>query len=386
MKRPIKLFSIFVSLLTIFISEKLYSQTIDTLIDVGGYKLHFHIIKGQGTPILFEAGGGDNGTVWNDLLKPLANITGTTLISYDRAGFGKSTLDTNKHGILNGIIGLETALHKLGYDGNILLVSHSQGGFYSTLYAYRHPTKVKAAVLIDASTSCWFNDNRLAVIQHSNDIDREKFKETRPGLYYQFGDLSSNVNFIKTKLFPTSIPVIDFVSENPPFDDTVDINNWKLCHQEFVSGSSNRIGITAYGCGHYIFEDNPTLVVNAIAKEYSATLESNQKSKILTKAITYSTDATNETKKKETLYRHSEDDLNSWGYALLNKGKMQEALEVFKLNVMLNPNSWNVYDSYGETLLKNGQKEEAIKMYEKSVELNPKNENGKKVLEGLNKQ
>jgi hypothetical protein len=35
-------------------------QTIDTLVDVG-YRLHFHIIKGKGMPILFEAGGGGDG-------------------------------------------------------------------------------------------------------------------------------------------------------------------------------------------------------------------------------------------------------------------------------------------------------------------------------------
>jgi tetratricopeptide (TPR) repeat protein len=85
----------------------------------------------------------------------------------------------------------------------------------------------------------------------------------------------------------------------------------------------------------------------------------------------------------ETAFRHSADDLNGWGYKLLGQGKIELALEVFKLNVELNPGSWNAYDSYGEALLKNGQKQEAIKMYQKSVELNSKSEHGKKVLEGL---
>jgi tetratricopeptide (TPR) repeat protein len=185
--------------------------------------------------------------------------------------------------------------------------------------------------------------------------------------------------------FPLNIPVIDFVSGNPPFNDSVETNDWKQCHKDFANASSYRTGITAFGCGHYIFFDNPSLVINAIVEAYSATLNNNQKNIVLTKAIAFSTNASNELKKTETEYRHSENDLNSWGYLLLNQGKMQEALEVFKLNVSLFPNSWNVYDSYGETLLKNGQKEEAIKMYKKSIELNPKNENGKKVLEEISK-
>jgi pimeloyl-ACP methyl ester carboxylesterase len=373
-------------LLTIFNPFKGQSQTIDTLIDVGGYMLHFNIIKGTGIPILFEAGGGEDATTWKNIIKPIADITKTTLITYDRAGFGKSTFDTTKHGILNGIIGLETGLRKLGYNGNIILVAHSQGGLYATLYASRHPDKVKAAVLIDATTSCFYEENRLAATQRSIDEQSNKFKKSNPGSYYQGADFSNNINFVRNVAFPKSIPVTDFVSDFPPFSDKKDTGDWKNCHHLFVSMSPNRTSITAYGCGHFIFEDNPPLVINSIVKAYSGTVDKTKSSEVLKRGIDYAVNTANETKKVETAYRHSEDDLNSWGYKLLQQGEMQKALEVFKLNVLLNPLSWNVYDSYGETLLKNGQKEEAIKAHQKSVELNPKNDNGKKVLEKISKE
>ncbi len=35
-------------------------QTVDILIDVGRFKLHFNILKGKGVPILFESGNGDD--------------------------------------------------------------------------------------------------------------------------------------------------------------------------------------------------------------------------------------------------------------------------------------------------------------------------------------
>jgi len=70
-------------------------------------------------------------------------------------------------------------------------------------------------------------------------------------------------------------------------------------------------------------------------------------------------------------------------YHFPGEHKYLEAVETFKLNMQLLPESWNVYDSYGEALLIIGQKEEAIKMYYKSIELNPKNEGGKKVLDTL---
>jgi pimeloyl-ACP methyl ester carboxylesterase len=86
--------------------------------------------------------------MWDIILKPIADITHATLITYDRAGFGKSELDTSnhelgRHGILQGIEGLETGLKKLGYNGNTMLVASSFGGFCATLYAARHPEQAK---------------------------------------------------------------------------------------------------------------------------------------------------------------------------------------------------------------------------------------------------
>ncbi len=88
----------------------------------------------------------------------------------------------------------------------------------------------------------------------------------------------------------------------------------------------------------------------------------------------------NEEKKKDISFQPAENDLNDWAYRMMSNGQNKDAIEIFKLNVMLYPESWNVYDSYGESLLKDGQKEEAIKMYQRSVELNPKNQGGKKSI------
>lgn len=78
-----------------------------------------------------------------------------------------------------------------------------------------------------------------------------------------------------------------------------------------------------------------------------------------------------------------ENSLNATGYNLISANRLNDAIEVFKLNVKLNPNAWNTYDSLGEALALAGNKEEAIENYEKSVKLNPKNDNGIKALEKL---
>lgn len=266
--------TIFILVLVIFNYSPVHAQTVDTLLDVGGYQLHFNILKGKGIPILFEAGGGEDATTWEKIIRPVADRTGTTLITYDRAGFGKSTFDTTRHGIRNGMIGLEAGLKQLGYDGDIMLVAHSQGGLYAQLYAFRHPDKVKAAILIDVTTTCFYDEKRLAETQKIiNRQNTGKVKASNPGIYYQGADFSNNIDWMRKFAFPTTIPVTDFVSDHPPFQDSMDINDWKRCHREFAAASSNRSGIMASGCGHFIFNDNPPLVINAIVRAYGIVVD-----------------------------------------------------------------------------------------------------------------
>jgi pimeloyl-ACP methyl ester carboxylesterase len=362
------------------------AQPLDTLVDVGGYKLHFSISRGNGIPILFEAGGGDDATTWSSIIRPIAEITHATLITYDRIGFGKSGLDTNQHGIVKMIDGLETGLHKLGYWGNIILVAHSQGAIYSQVFAYRHPELVKGAVMIDGTTPCFYESQRLTATQHSIDETKDKWKKSRPGLYYMSNDFSANINIARNSPFPISIPVTDFVSDYPPFDDTTDIQDWKHCHSEFASAAPNRLGITAYACHHYIFREAPLLVISAIGKMYADASHGKDTVEVLQRLADYELAGINDMRKRDNDYMHSENDLNNWGYAFFSKGELEKALSVFKLNVLVNPFSWNVYDSYGEGLMRKGDYKEAIRMYEKSVDLNPKNENGKRMLEKLSEK
>lgn len=79
-------------------------------------------------------------------------------------------------------------------------------------------------------------------------------------------------------------------------------------------------------------------------------------------------------------YYFKENEINTLGYLYLHAGEVKKAISVFKLNVHLYPESWNVYDSLGEACLAAGKTDKARALYEKSLALNPDNENGKKML------
>ncbi|HEX8473006.1 MAG TPA: tetratricopeptide repeat protein [Pyrinomonadaceae bacterium] len=79
----------------------------------------------------------------------------------------------------------------------------------------------------------------------------------------------------------------------------------------------------------------------------------------------------------------SETFLNQLGYRLINQNRLEQAMEIFKLNVDAYPSSANVYDSLAEAYTRSGNREMAIKFYEKSIELNPNNRDAIEALKKL---
>ncbi len=78
--------------------------------------------------------------------------------------------------------------------------------------------------------------------------------------------------------------------------------------------------------------------------------------------------------KQEAFADANENDLNTLGYQFLFAGKFDEAIEIFKKNIEMNPDSWNVYDSLAEGYMNNGKNELASKYYSKALEIAPENQ------------
>ena len=90
--------------------------------------------------------------------------------------------------------------------------------------------------------------------------------------------------------------------------------------------------------------------------------------------------------KSEQLYDFSEQELNRLGYAMLQRGRVNDSVDLFLLNVEEHPQSANVYDSLAEAYLSNGERELAVQNYEKSLTLDPSNINAAMMLKKLKGQ
>jgi tetratricopeptide (TPR) repeat protein len=75
--------------------------------------------------------------------------------------------------------------------------------------------------------------------------------------------------------------------------------------------------------------------------------------------------------------------INGLGYQLLRGARPVDAIELFRVNVELFPQSANVYDSLAEAYMAHGDRDLAIANYKKSLELNPQNANGAEMLKRI---
>jgi hypothetical protein len=75
--------------------------------------------------------------------------------------------------------------------------------------------------------------------------------------------------------------------------------------------------------------------------------------------------------------------ITTMGYQWIYENKFTNAINVLKVNVLLYPNSSNVYDSLGEAYMKNGQYILALENYTKSVSLDADNLNAKEQIKKL---
>lgn len=92
-------------------------------------------------------------------------------------------------------------------------------------------------------------------------------------------------------------------------------------------------------------------------------------------------------KEKDSLdFSINEDDLNSLGYMELRENNLNDAINIFKINVALYPYSSNVYDSLGEAYMKSGDTALAIVNYNKSLALDSGNARAKRNINRLEKK
>jgi len=84
-------------------------------------------------------------------------------------------------------------------------------------------------------------------------------------------------------------------------------------------------------------------------------------------------------------YMFNPGELNRIGYALLHRGRIDDAIQVWELNAQEYPGDWDVHDSLGDGYAAAGPARagDALASFRRSLELNPQNAHAREMIERL---
>lgn len=247
---------------------RMEAPVLDTLVQVGGHRLHFHVLRGKAPAILFESGGGDDWTEWQPVLELLHRATKATLITYDRAGFGGSTLDSARTALPQQVADLKTGLGRLHLDQDVLLVAHSFGGYFATLFAATYPRQVRGVVFLDATQVAFWTDAQVGSFLAEYAPVKEQTRKQAPGRYWMYVDMRRTTRLMRQTQFPLAIPALVLLAGHPPFATAAENSRWQAAQRQFVTQAPNHRLLLVPTGGHYLMRDKPAVVVQAIGQLY----------------------------------------------------------------------------------------------------------------------
>lgn len=223
--------------------------------------------------VVFEAGFGNDSSVWSQIT-PRASAAGVQTFVYDRAGMGKSTINTAiPYSFDNDVHILRSALTSCGITGPIVMVAHSYGGAMS-LWAASQDSRIRGVVLLDALVpGAWSAselEQNLKVMRAQYDEIREKAPALAKVAIPWAEALPETLKRLDAVRVPAGLPIIDIVAEHGR-DNPTSAQTWRDAHTRFVAGHPERTYILAAGSSHKIAADKPDLVVDAILRMAEST-------------------------------------------------------------------------------------------------------------------
>lgn len=239
------------------------------MISSGGHRLAFYVTPGRKPAIVLDAGGGDDASYWKDLVPALAERTGSEIITYDRAGAGRSDEVPGPWKAQDAAADLDAGLTQLGVAGPVILVAHSLAGEVATYFVNAHPDRVAGAVLVDANLPEFFTDSETAAIVAANESQiaalqaQPSTRETRQ-LLAEAADYGPVHRAYHQMSWPPCVPAIAIVSGTTPFDTPGDARLWRAAQAEFVGEAPNRRLVVAENSSHDVPIDRPDVVIEAI--------------------------------------------------------------------------------------------------------------------------
>jgi pimeloyl-ACP methyl ester carboxylesterase len=244
-------------------------RSFEEMVDVGGYRLHVRC-SGSGSPtVVLEAGAASPSSDWDKVMPGLSRFT--RVCGYDRAGVGRSEAAPQPRTGARVAEDLRALLGRIGEPAPYVLVGHSFGGMFGVLYAGLYPKEVAGLVLVDSSHEEQFK--RFEALMTPEQLEQSRARRaSRP----EGVDTTAVRAEVAALRWRADIPLVVLVhgvvtkDMTPPGWSAQQLAErervWREMQQEMARRSPQGRVIIAEKSGHYIQNDQPDLVIDAVRR------------------------------------------------------------------------------------------------------------------------
>lgn len=224
----------------------------------------YSIIRNTKYLVVFETGLGDNHTIWNENNIVTQISSKSDVLLYDRAGNGKSEKGPAPRNIERLSSELDSVISNFANGRKVILVGHSLGGMVIRDYAIKNPSKIAGLLFIDPS-----HENYNRPTQNQENLITLLVGIKSKGAKMEAQELMEDADYMATTSNLPNIPVIVLTSmkqdeTNTKADKSYNKTrqDWYNAHDLLKSGVTDFIHISTIKSGHYIFLEEPNLVLD----------------------------------------------------------------------------------------------------------------------------
>ncbi len=229
------------------------------LIPIKNCKLYAKLVgKNNGKPtIIMESGYGDYSKAWDSVIAEISMLS--NVLIYDRAGLGKSEPSPNSRTSSEMVKELKALLIKAKIEPPYILVGHSFGGVNLRLYATEYPNEVCGLILVDSTPEDYIERLLPTMTKEFQQAYNKQF--VYEGNYDEFMESLKQLKESKRQL---DVPLVVLSAGKKAHYSEKSQMLWNEMQKEISKTSSKGQFLIAENSTHYIQNDKPEVVVNAI--------------------------------------------------------------------------------------------------------------------------
>ena len=226
---------------------------------------------GEPVVVFLYGGMGEiNKATWDQIINKLTkNIS---YLVFDRPGIGLSKPSSLPRTASNFAAEFKSLIDSLGIK-NIILVGHSIGGLYARYFASKYSEYISSLILLDATHENQFERNSKFININELEKSYEMANKNPEGMKIPEDPNKSFEQMRQFSKIPDSFHSIIIAAENSlpsVMPNSSEINKINIELQQNLSNKSvNSEFLIAKNCSHFIYIDNPEIVIESIQKVIS---------------------------------------------------------------------------------------------------------------------